>query len=497
MFKIELYNSTGFRADTLKTIPVKRLNFSVVSGITKQGDRKVQQIEFESDNWNANTVEKFIDPAKSFIHDIGLELIPDEALEIWLDTYEAAILKGANVEEATGFAWAAVGKNYIKTGENSRWTAFSEASVQEWQAAIESSSNPIIDVFRAGSYPQGVWTEEDIDELVENYDTSIFKAPITLDHSQAGPALGWVSKIFRRGDTLYAILEDMATRFVDKIRSKEYVNRSIEIFTLEHKGVFISPYFKAVTFLGAKVPQVTGLTEPGFQKNKLTLISMDSDKFNSSFSDNIKSGGNSLAKLEFTQAEYDEKMKIANEEAIKAFKLTIKDDTDEAKRKQELADKDSKIVKLEKSVADSKRNEFTIMAEATYERLYAEGKLLPPEKEFFLNFTKLLSADDTAEVEFSESIKGTKVKAFVAFLDQIKARVPKEQRLSTDDPNKDDKTNQRPKKFDGASDVQVARMQHIEELMEAEHKDVKKSTPEWRRAFAECTTKAIEKFPNE
>jgi len=497
MLKIDVCEPTAFDSKTLKTIDVKRLNMGVISGTTKKGVRKIQGLLYDGDKWEGQSFSGFVAPAKSFIHDIGLELIPDEALELWLDTYEAAILKGASVEEATAFAWRALSKNYIKTGDNSRWMAFSEASTQEWQEAIQSSSSPIIDVFRAGSYPQGEWTEADIDEIVANYDTSIFKAPITLDHSQAGPALGWVSKIFRRGDTLYAILEDMATRFVDKIKAKEYINRSIEIFELEHDGKFIWPYFKAVTFLGAAAPQVKGLTEPAFQKKKMTLISMDSDKFNSSFSDNIKSGGKGLPKLEFTQAELDELTNKAALKAVETFKDSIKGTDDEKKRLQILKDKDTEIETLKKSVADSERDKFTTMAETTYERLYTEGKLLPHEKEFCLNFMKVLSADDTVELEFSEKIKGTKVKAFVAFLDQIKARVPKGQRLSASDFNKDDKTDQRPKEYDGASDVEVARVLHIKELMSTEYKDVKENTPKWRAAFADCTTKAIEKFPKE
>jgi len=487
-----------FEEESIKIKKIPRLFLDVVSGQQiPNGPRKVQRLEYDSDKWTTFSIAGFVDKARSFIHDIGLELIPDEALEIWLDTYEAAILKGATVEEATGFAWAAVGKHYIKTGDNSRWVAFSEDN-DEWMDTLLSSSNPIIDVFRAGDYPQGTWSTEDIDELVDNYDTSIFKAPITLDHSQAGPAMGWVSKIFRRGDVLYAILEDMGKKFLDRIRAKEYINRSIEIFELEYEGKFYWPYFKAVTFLGAAPPQVKGLSDPAFKKKKMTLISIDDDKFNSSFSDNIKTEGEGVVpKLEFTQAEFDEKMRIATEKAVVEFKATIETDKDEGKRKQELADKDAKIVELNKTIDESKRSEFTTLAETTYQRLYTEGKLLPPEKEFFLNFMKILSADDTTEIEFSEKIKGTKVKAFVAFMDQMKARVPKEQRLQTIDPNEEDKTKQRPKKYDGASDLQVNRQLYIDELMKEDFPDAKASTPEWRTAFAECHTKAIEKYPNE
>lgn len=46
------------------------------------------------------------------------------------------------------------------------------------------------EVFKAGNYPQGKFTKEEVQELAKNYDPSFCEAPITLDHEQKGPAYG-------------------------------------------------------------------------------------------------------------------------------------------------------------------------------------------------------------------------------------------------------------------------------------------------------------------
>ena len=49
-----------------------------------------------------------------------------------------------------------------------------------------------LEVFRAGDYgAKGAWSEETLDRLVADYDSGLHEAPVTLDHAQRGPALGW------------------------------------------------------------------------------------------------------------------------------------------------------------------------------------------------------------------------------------------------------------------------------------------------------------------
>jgi len=186
--------------------------------------------------------------------------LPNEAIEEWLGYYEKATAKGKSAEAASDHAWDMLKKKWRKAG-NGIWT---KLEYSEWADDLISQPSPVIEVFRAGEYPQGTITIEDLDNMVQAYDPSMFEAPVTIDHVKAGPAYGWVRTIFRQGDRLWAVLRDLSDKFKDLVKKGEYKNRSIEIFELEYKGKQIWPYFGAVTFLGAKWPQVKGMAEPVF-----------------------------------------------------------------------------------------------------------------------------------------------------------------------------------------------------------------------------------------
>lgn len=188
--------------------------------------------------------------------------LPDDAIAEWLGYYEKATSKGDDAETASDYAWDMLKKKWRKA-DNGRWVKLEIVSLG-WASDIVSQPSPVIEVFRAGEYPQGTITIEDLDTMVQNYDPSIFEAPVTIDHIKAGPAYGWVSTIFRQGDRLFAVLRDLKDKFKQLVKGGEYRNRSIEIAELEYKGERIWPYFSAVTFLGAKWPQVKGMAEPVF-----------------------------------------------------------------------------------------------------------------------------------------------------------------------------------------------------------------------------------------
>ena len=52
------------------------------------------------------------------------------------------------------------------------------------------------EVFKAGNYPQGKFTKEEVQELANNYDPSFCEAPITLDHEQKTQTLWLWGKKF-------------------------------------------------------------------------------------------------------------------------------------------------------------------------------------------------------------------------------------------------------------------------------------------------------------
>lgn len=116
--------------------------------------------------------------------------------------------------------------------------------------------------FRAGQYPQGTFTEGDLQAIAESYDPDAsHDAPATTDHSkQGGPSFGWAEQV-RVCPTDPTLLEvkfrDVDPTFRDAVARGRYEKRSVEIYkNFNGSG---RPYLRAVTFLGATPPQVKGL----------------------------------------------------------------------------------------------------------------------------------------------------------------------------------------------------------------------------------------------
>lgn len=118
-----------------------------------------------------------------------------------------------------------------------------------------------VEVFRAGDYgAKGTWDEAAIDSIAGDYDPKLHEAPVTVDHAQSGPALGWVEALRRVGDRLVARLRITSARLIELLRGGAFKKRSVEIYpALRETG---RPYLRAVSFLGAAAPEVKGLADP-------------------------------------------------------------------------------------------------------------------------------------------------------------------------------------------------------------------------------------------
>src|SRR5688572_1450765 len=105
-----------------------------------------------------------------------------------------------------------------------------------------------IEVFRAGDYgPKGVWDEKALDGIAADYDPATHEAPVTLDHAQTGPALGWVEAVRRVGDKLIARLRGVNLKLLELIRAGAFKKRSVEIYPALRETK--RPYLRAVSFL--------------------------------------------------------------------------------------------------------------------------------------------------------------------------------------------------------------------------------------------------------
>ncbi len=113
-----------------------------------------------------------------------------------------------------------------------------------------------IEIFRAGEYPQGTFTEEDIDEMIETFNPAEYEPPVVVGHPRDdSPAWGWVKELKRIGKSLYARFGDMTQEFIAWLDKKLYKNRSIKIAKENGKWRLIH-----VGFLGATPPAIKGLS---------------------------------------------------------------------------------------------------------------------------------------------------------------------------------------------------------------------------------------------
>ncbi|MCX8009877.1 MAG: GPO family capsid scaffolding protein, partial [Ignavibacteria bacterium] len=118
-------------------------------------------------------------------------------------------------------------------------------------------------IFRTGKHTDSAgnereWNESDLDKIVEGYNPTKHEAPIVIGHPKTNsPAYGWIEKLKRVGDTLYASAKQLVPEFVEMVKKGLFKKRSISLYpdgTLRHVG-----------FLGATPPAVKGLPDVEFE----------------------------------------------------------------------------------------------------------------------------------------------------------------------------------------------------------------------------------------
>src|SRR5690349_5763208 len=90
-----------------------------------------------------------------------------------------------------------------------------------------------VEVFRAGKYgDKGDYTEADIDKMIRNFSPSQHEPPVTIGHPENdAPAYGWVEKLKRVGNTLFAMFKDVPEQFEELLKSGRFKKRSVSFYT--------------------------------------------------------------------------------------------------------------------------------------------------------------------------------------------------------------------------------------------------------------------------
>ncbi len=260
------------------------------------------------------------------------------------------------------------------------------------------------EVFKVGKYPQGNFTKKEIAQIATNYDPKFCEAPITIDHQQSGPAYGWVDVVKADNDKLKVSFKDVPEEFEKEVNSGKYKKVSVELYrNLEGKGA----YLKAVSFLGAAIPQVKGLEPIKFMESESDIYEFESDNEPEQFNDaDVEDLKNQITALEEQVSKFKENNKKM--ETIKSLKEKISALTDEVATFKEKAQGKEKIEKELHEIKDAiKKREF----EKFIDKQIDKGTLVPANKEVVLSVLQELDnvqkfgEDSTVIMDFKSFIE--------------------------------------------------------------------------------------------
>lgn len=263
------------------------------------------------------------------------------------------------------------------------------------------------EVFKAGKYPQGKFTQKEIAEIAKNYDPKFCEAPITIDHKQDGPAYGWVDQVKVENDKLMVSFKDVPQEFEKVVNSGKYKKVSVEIYrNLDGKGA----YLKAVSFLGAATPQVKGLEPIKFMESESDTYEFESEDAEDNaeqFSEaDIEDLKNQIVELEQQVSKFKENSKKM--ETIKSLKEKISALTDEVATFKEKAQGKEEIEKeLHDIKVAIKKREFDEFIDKQIDK----GTLVPANKDVVLSVLQELDnvqkfgEDSTVVIDFKSFIE--------------------------------------------------------------------------------------------
>jgi len=135
-----------------------------------------------------------------------------------------------------------------------------------------------VPIFKTGKWKEKQFAIDDLDEIVKNTNiliaAGLLEPPIKLGHNEdqsilkrdGYPAGGYVQKIYRIGDQLFADIIDVPKKLVEAIRNRAYSKVSAEIYeNFEHPTTHepMGKVLRAIAFLGADIPEVKGLDDIG------------------------------------------------------------------------------------------------------------------------------------------------------------------------------------------------------------------------------------------
>ena len=132
-----------------------------------------------------------------------------------------------------------------------------------------------IEVFKAGVYGDSearIWSQEEVQDIVSNYDASYRNAPVILGHNdwdgKEKPAYGWATDFSINDENVLIAEIEYNDELGEMIKNKMYsrvsmeLTKKIEIY--DRVGGKTGAYALAIAFLGSNQPAVSGLAPISF-----------------------------------------------------------------------------------------------------------------------------------------------------------------------------------------------------------------------------------------
>jgi len=271
-------------------------------------------------------------------------------------------------------------------------------------------------IFEAGTHNGDEYTEDDLDEIVANFEAlkGEIKPPLKIGHmseddqkqflTKGMPSIGWVTGVRREGAKLLADIKNIPKKVGEIINAGSYKRFSAELYINYKKGKdILGKALAAVSLLGADIPAVKTLPDVVALYNENSETRMyfrEVDEMAEEKGKDTKEFDEAIAK-EKAEAE---KAKAELEEQKKAFE-EAKAESDKIKAEKEQLDKELSMAASATANLLKERKQSEI---ATFmEKMKGGGKILPV---FESELTALmLDLDDKKVVKFSEKTESGQV----------------------------------------------------------------------------------------
>lgn len=353
------------------------------------------------------------------------EMITGESLEAWMQRCVPALISEGKEHAQAVAACSRMHEEFQKiTNPEMRETTSVQSgapviNINLGNFKLETKQIKDVEIMRTGRFKGAEYTEKDLDQFIENFNNRIAEPVLTIDHDEKltdnvakefkVAALGYVEKLKRVGDRLYADFRQVPKLIAELIEAGPLKQRSIEFFKVfkTSSGQTLKNVLTGVTFFGTGLPAVAGMSDlmQFFKDNKGNAqADTVNDRNDDSVHVKIKFQEPTMKMIEIPEEEYQQLLAIKKE--FDEMKKTTADGqakfkdveselekfkTENNSLKTELETVKKSAEEFEKFKAESAKKE----AEGYIDAQIAAKKLLPKFRDF--KVAEYLSFKDDSE----------------------------------------------------------------------------------------------------